>query len=219
MKIWFLALSLIGHSLVAAEMRAWTNTEGKSIEASLTEVVTDAQGAVAGAKVRLATGQSFTLQAAQLSAADNDYLKTALANREAEAKAALLANRKAKWLDHWDKAQQESKESGLPILLFMTGSDWCGYCVELKRDVFETKVFQKFADQHLVLMVADFPHGIRQTKSLITQNEKLKAQFPISGYPTIFLVKDGQVIGRAGSTGGASANEYVERLQGQLARR
>jgi len=219
MKALLVAWILLAHTLVAAELRSWTNSEGKTIEATLIEVVTDAEGAASAAKVRLPTGQSFTLQASQLSTADNDYLKSELAARTEKARAALLANRKAKWLDNWQKAQQDSKETGLPILLFMTGSDWCGYCVELKREVFENKVFQKYADQNLVLMVADFPQAIRQSKSLVEQNANLTKQFPFSGYPTIFLVKDEQVIGRAGSTGGASAEEYVEKLKTQLSKR
>lgn len=216
MKAILIGLLMLGQTLALAELRSWTNTEGKTVEASLVDLVTAADGTVAAAKIRLASGQIFNLPVSQLSAPDQDYLKAEFAARAEKAKAALLTNRKAKWLDNWQKAQQEAKETGLPILLFMTGSDWCGYCVELKREVFEEKVFQKFADQNLVLMVADFPQSIRQSKSLVEQNEKLKKQFPISGYPTIFLVKADQVIGRAGSTGGATAKEYVEKLQAQL---
>lgn len=214
-----MGLLMLGQSLAIAELRSWTNTEGKTVEASLVDLVTAADGTVTAAKIRLASGQIFNLPVSQLSAADQDYLKAEFSARAEKAKADLLANRKAKWLDNWQKAQQEAKETGLPILLFMTGSDWCGYCVELKKEVFEDKVFQKFADQNLVLMVADFPKGIRQSKSLVEQNEKLEKQFPISGYPTIFLVKEDQVIGRAGSTGGATAKEYVEKLQAQLGKR
>jgi protein disulfide-isomerase len=216
MKAFLFTLILFTQTLFAAELRSWTNTEGKALQASLVDIVTDAKGDVTTAKVRMTTGQMFNLEASKLSSADNDYLKLQATKRAEESKTALLANRKAKWTDDWEAAKAESAETGLPILLFMTGSDWCGYCMQLKGEVFENKVFQKYADQNLVLMVADFPKGIRQSKSLVDQNKKLEAQFPISGYPTIFIVKDDKVIARAGSTGGASAKEYVEKLQAKV---
>lgn len=216
MKTLLFALVLLIQTLSAAELRSWTNTEGKAVQASLMDIVTDAKGNVMAAKVRLTTGQMFTLETSKLSSADNDYLKSQVTKRAEESKAALLANRKAKWTDDWDAAKAESAQTGLPILLFMTGSDWCGYCMQLKGEVFESKVFQKYADQNLVLMAADFPQGIRQSKSLVDQNKKLEAQYPISGYPTIFIIKDDKVIGRAGSTGGATAKEYVEKLQAKV---
>ncbi|CAN5700415.1 hypothetical protein BH11VER1_BH11VER1_38690 [soil metagenome] len=218
MKPLILALILFSQTLFAAESRSWTNTEGKAVQATLVDIVADAKGNVTAAKLRLTTGQMFTLEASKLSSADNDYLKSQATKRAEESKTALLANRKAKWTDDWEAAKAESTQTGLPILLFMTGSDWCGYCMELKGEVFESKVFQKYADQNFVLMTADFPKGIRQSKSLIDQNKKIEAQFPINGYPTIFIIKDDKVIGRAGSTGGASAKEYVEKLQAKISK-
>ncbi len=43
------------------------------------------------------------------------------------------------WLTSWDEAAKQSKKSGKPILIDFTGSDWCGWCIKLKKEVFDTR--------------------------------------------------------------------------------
>ncbi|TDU66016.1 thiol-disulfide isomerase/thioredoxin [Prosthecobacter fusiformis] len=195
--------------------REWTNTEGKSLTGTLVETVLDAQGKATAAKVRLPNGQVYILELSKLSAADQEYVATAQKEKAAEEQKALLASRRAKWTDDWEKAQEESEKTGLPILLLMTGSDWCGYCIRLKSNVFEEREFQKFANENVVLMIADFPHG-SQSKALKEQNEKLKKDFPFGGYPTVKLVKDGKEVASFGGYGGDSAEDYVKKLAEKL---
>jgi thioredoxin-related protein len=73
------------------------------------------------------------------------------------------------WLKDFELAKKESKESGKPILLYFSGSDWCGICIKLKRDLFETQTFEKYASDNLILMQADFP---RMKKNQLDEKEK-----------------------------------------------
>ena len=50
------------------------------------------------------------------------------------------------------KATAESKKSKKPILLFFTGSDWCGWCIKLQKEVFTTDTFKKWAKENVVLL-------------------------------------------------------------------
>ena len=61
------------------------------------------------------------------------------------------------WLNNIDAAKANAQEKGYPILLVFSGSDWCGNCIRLERKLFETEEFKAYAQDHLVLLNADFP--------------------------------------------------------------
>ena len=63
----------------------------------------------------------------------------------------------AGWLDDYQKAQQEAKASNKLLLLNFTGSDWCGWCIKLDKDVLSQAEFKDYASKNLVLMEVDFP--------------------------------------------------------------
>lgn len=196
----------------AAEMRTWTNSTGQTLSAQFVDAVLDDQGQPKAAKIKLANGQNYTLEMAKLSSADQEYVAGVLKEQLAAEQKAKLARRKAKWTENWEEAQAESKETGLPILLFMTGSDWCGFCMRLKSQVFESREFQKYANENAVLMVADFPKSTPQSAALKEQNSKLKSEFPAGGYPTVMLIKDGKQIARKVGYGGDSPKDYIAQL-------
>lgn len=102
------------------------------------------------------------------------------------------------WITSFEKAKEIAKKKQKPILVFFTGSDWCGPCKMLEEDFFRTDEFMKLADNSLVLYEADFP---RRTDIITpqqkSQNFKLQGKFGVRGYPTIiFLDSKGNEIGR-----------------------
>jgi thioredoxin-related protein len=199
----------------AADVRTWTSADGRKLEASFADVVRDAQGAAEAVKVRPPTGGELVIRLDQLSTADQEFVKAAMAQILQREREELLDGRRAKWTEDWEKAREESRSTGLPILLLMTGSDWCGYCVQLKANVFEERDFQRFADKNLVLMMADFPSA-SQKRSLKEQNAQLKDEFGVGGYPTVHLVKDGETVASLRGYGGDSAKEYVAKIEDRL---
>ncbi|MBV9127345.1 MAG: thioredoxin family protein, partial [Verrucomicrobia bacterium] len=85
------------------------------------------------------------------------------------------------------------------VFVDFTGSDWCGWCQKLEREVFLTPQFKAYAEKKLVLVRADFPHRHPQSAEVKAQNAKLQAAFGISGYPTIVVLNSaGQPVGRLG---------------------
>lgn len=93
-----------------------------------------------------------------------------------------------------------------PLLLFFTGSDWCGWCIRLQNEVLKTPEFAKWAKKNVILVELDFPRRAAQSAEIKKQNDELQQIFGIQGYPTIHFAngftKDGKVNFKGlGSTG------------------
>ncbi len=101
------------------------------------------------------------------------------------------------WLTSMETAQEQSRKTGKPILADFTGSDWCGWCIKLKAEVFDTTEFEEWSARKVVLLELDFPRRKKQSAALKAQNEQLRKQYGVRGFPTILLLDaDGKVLGR-----------------------
>jgi protein disulfide-isomerase len=105
----------------------------------------------------------------------------------------------AGWDDDYEKAVAQAKAEKKLVLLDFTGSDWCGWCIKLDKEVFSKPEFKSYAKDHLVLVEVDFPQAKRQTKKLKEQNEKLQQEHGVRGYPTIIILNpEGKKVGQLG---------------------
>lgn len=110
------------------------------------------------------------------------------------------------WQTDMNKAMELSKKSHKPLLLFFTGSDWCGWCMRLQKEVMKTPEFTKWANDNVILVELDFPRNTPQSPEIKKQNMELQQTFAIQGYPTVWFVnaskKDGKInLEKLGSTG------------------
>jgi protein disulfide-isomerase len=110
------------------------------------------------------------------------------------------------WQTDINKAMEISKKSKKPLLLFFTGSDWCGWCIRLQKEVLKTPEFAKWANDNVVLVELDYPRRTPQQPEIQRQNQELQQTFAIQGFPTVWFVnaskKDGKVnLEKLGSTG------------------
>ena len=121
------------------------------------------------------------------------------------------------WETDFEHAQKLASESGKYMLLDFTGSDWCGWCIRLKDEVFSKKSFLAYAKEKLVLVQVDFPRKKAQSKELKEQNQALASKYGIRGYPTIIILSPkGDFVQQTGyQAGGAEA--YVEHLEELIA--
>lgn len=104
----------------------------------------------------------------------------------------------AEWHTDLNKAMTVSKKSKKPLFLFFTGSDWCGWCIKLQKEVFKTPEFAKWAKDNVVLVELDFPKRTQQSDELKQQNAQLNSFFQVRGYPTVWITdvsknKEGKV--------------------------
>ncbi|MEQ8767688.1 MAG: thioredoxin family protein [Planctomycetota bacterium] len=111
------------------------------------------------------------------------------------------------WLEDHDVAFEKARETGKPILMDFTGSDWCGWCIKLDREVFSTDEFKTWADENVVLLEVDFPKRKALPVEQIEANQSLAKKYGIRGYPTIIVTNaDGELLGQFGyAEGGPEA--------------
>ncbi|MAZ54702.1 MAG: thioredoxin family protein [Flavobacteriales bacterium] len=128
------------------------------------------------------------------------------------------------WLINFEEAAKLSIKSGKPILANFTGSDWCGWCIRLNREVFVTPEFKDWASENVILLELDYPRRQQQTDEIKKQNRELQQFFQVRGYPTLHIfnvvITDGKTqitsLGKMGYLAGgptpwiASANNYLK---------
>ena len=113
--------------------------------------------------------------------------------------ASTLTFAKDGWSEDYDKALAQAKADKKLVLLDFTGSDWCGWCIKLDKEVFSQAEFAEYAKKNLVLVELDFPRSKEQSKELKAQNTKLQGEFKIQGYPTIIVLNsEGKKVGELG---------------------
>lgn len=102
------------------------------------------------------------------------------------------------WGENLETAQADAKQNHKLVLLYFSGSDWCGPCIKLKQEVLETAQFQDFAKEHLNLVRADFPRMKKNqlSKEQTAYNEKLAEKYNPKGmFPlTVLINPDGKVV-------------------------
>jgi thioredoxin-related protein len=117
------------------------------------------------------------------------------------------------WVTDFEAAKAKAKADNKRLLVDFTGSDWCGWCIKLRGEVFEKDAFKNEAPKQFVLVEIDFPNDkSKLTDEVKKQNEKLGKEYKIQGYPSILLMDaEGKVIAHTGYRPDGP-EKYVEHL-------
>jgi protein disulfide-isomerase len=128
------------------------------------------------------------------------------------------------WLVNVEEAYSLSEKTNKPILANFTGSDWCGWCIRLKKEVFSQPEFKTWAADNVILLELDYPKKTKLPDAQARQNSELQQAFRVSGFPTIWMFDlnkpegksfEIQAYGKTGyAKGGASA--YIKSLEGMI---
>jgi len=131
-----------------------------------------------------------------------------------------------KWYTDVKEAITVSNKEKKPLMLFFTGSDWCGWCIRLQNEVLKTPEFSKWANESVILVELDYPRRTAQVEAIKTQNIELQQVFGIQGFPTVFFAnakvnKEGKInfegLGSTGYVAGgpsawiASAEPFIKK--------
>ncbi|HEV7405496.1 MAG TPA: thioredoxin family protein [Chthoniobacteraceae bacterium] len=127
----------------------------------------------------------------------------------------LQAAPPAGWTDDFDKAVEKAKAEKKNVLLDFTGSDWCGFCLKLDKEVFATPKFKAWAQKNVVLVQVDFPHTKKLSAKVTKQNAALEAKYPAGGYPTIVIINpDGNaLVKKVGYNPGSGPDAFLEAIK------
>jgi len=120
-----------------------------------------------------------------------------------------------KWTMDFEAAKGLAAEKQLPLLLHCIGSDWCYWCKLMEKNVFAKPEWSAYATNNIVMVLIDFPRDKAAVpEKYKSRNNRLKAQYGITGYPTFVLLKpDGQTeLGRLK----VGRNKTPERFRGEL---
>lgn len=110
------------------------------------------------------------------------------------------------WQQDYDEALRLSKESGKPVFAFFTGSDWCGWCIKLDREILSKRDMVKYLNDNFILFKADFPRSNPPPKEVMAKNRELMAKYGVRGYPTIIITDaSGKAMGKTGYMKGGPA--------------
>lgn len=114
-----------------------------------------------------------------------------------------------------DAALAVARAEKKAVFLDFTGSDWCGWCQLMQRNVFTKAAWQDYAKKNLVLVTIDFPND----QSIVPQrfrerNRKLQGQYGVEGYPTyVILDSDGSTeLGRTGAGQEKTPASFIQEI-------
>jgi thioredoxin-related protein len=102
------------------------------------------------------------------------------------------------WHYNFEEAKQIAQKEHKHILLNFSGSDWCGPCIRLHKEIFENVSFQEFASKNLVMVNADFPRlkknqltaAQQKINDAIAERYNSKGSFPL----TLLLNETGKIL-------------------------
>ncbi len=117
------------------------------------------------------------------------------------------------WTDDLEKAKATAAKESRDILINFTGSDWCPYCIQLKKEIFNKDSFKTAAPKDFVLVEIDFPKKKEQSDEVKARNEKLEKLYAVQGYPTVILADaQGRPYGVLEYDGEGGVPKYLEAL-------
>jgi thioredoxin-related protein len=121
------------------------------------------------------------------------------------------------WLGDFNKAQTEAATSHKLIIINFSGSDWCGPCIRLRKEIFESEKFVDFASDHLILVRADFPRQKKNqlSKEQVKLNEALADKYNSDGkFPYTLLVNEyGKILKEWDGYPNESADQFIDQIK------
>ena len=118
------------------------------------------------------------------------------------------------WITDFSKAKEFSASQHKNIMLVFSGSDWCGPCIKMENQIWQSSEFVTYADEHLILLKADFPKKKKNRLSKEQQAhndmlaEKYHAKFPL----VVILNSEGEVLDSFGFIKDFTPQDYINQI-------
>ena len=131
-----------------------------------------------------------------------------------------LAAQGSSWHTNMQEAKELAQKEHRHILLNFSGSDWCGPCILLRKEILDAPAFSQLADTTLVLVNADFPRMKKNQLSKEQQalNDQLadqynsKGQFPL----TLLLNTAGKVLQQWEGNPGVKPEQFAAQVKAAI---
>jgi len=110
----------------------------------------------------------------------------------------LIFSASVTWMGDFDAAKVKAAHDHKLILVNFSGSDWCGPCIRLRKEILESDAFTNYAADKLVLVRADFPRQKKNqlSKEQVKLNEALADKYnPDGKFPyTLLIDENGKIL-------------------------
>lgn len=97
------------------------------------------------------------------------------------------------WVTNFEDAKKDALQQNKSIVLVFQGSDWCGPCIKLDKEVWSTQEFRRLSEDHFIMLKADFPRkkANKLPEFLALQNAQLAERYNKKGYfPFVVLLDE-----------------------------
>lgn len=105
-------------------------------------------------------------------------------------------NKQLEWQKNFKSTLKKAKSDKKPVVLFFTGSDWCGYCKILKADFFENEKLPNYSESFL-FHYTDVPRNkdLLSEKEWKQNNELVEKYNKNKSFPKVIILShDGKVL-------------------------
>jgi protein disulfide-isomerase len=103
----------------------------------------------------------------------------------------------AGWMTDFKTASELALEKKTPILVAFVNSQHRGWYQKLEEDLLMSAPFAAFAEESLILVLADYPENGQQSADILEQNKDLIQRYDIKWFPTLLLLdSSGKEIGQ-----------------------
>jgi len=101
------------------------------------------------------------------------------------------------WFNNLEDAKIRATKENKNIVVVFQGSDWCTPCIKLDREIWSNYSFKQLAENHFVMVKADFPKkkANRPSKEQEMKNNYLAEKFNSNGFfPYVVIIKPNEKI-------------------------
>ena len=119
--------------------------------------------------------------------------------------------------DNLDEALKSAKANKRYVVAVFSGSDWCGWCKKLEKEILSTETFRKGAVGRYELVCIDNPRN----KDLLSEhgkknNSELTSKYDIHGFPTVLILDaDGKKVAEMGYDAGGP-EKYLAKIEEEI---
>ena len=116
---------------------------------------------------------------------------------------------------HWDKnpsrAISKAKALNRPLLIMFSALEWNETSHALINEVFQTKEFNDFANEHLILTYLDYPQSKLDTPDIL---RSMRDHYNIRGFPSVLLLNSrGKEVHRIRGFVSGQKENYLKELK------
>lgn len=118
------------------------------------------------------------------------------------------------WGENFEEGKAMAEKSGKLVLLAFSGSDWCGWCKKMEKEIYSDKKFVSEAKKKYVLLMIDNPSNEGILSPLAKkQNRELTKKFGVSGFPcTVVIRPSGEEVRRFGGYQSSGVDGFLSAL-------